>query len=260
MPATIPRVLAGAAALAAVVAMASTAFAGTLFADDFQDGNTTGWTTSGGSWSVVTDGSQVLRQSSTSSTTRALAGSAAWTAYSVRADVRPLAFNGTNRYAAIAARAQNTGNFYYLAVRSNNTAELGKVAGGTADALAAVPLPVAAGTWYRLRLDVSGATVAGYVDDTAVGRVTDGSFAAGRVGLATYNTSAEFDNVTVDDTPGPAPSPSGSPSPSASVSTPPPPPPADRPIGFAAVNAWGQNGTTGGAGGPVVTVRTATYL
>jgi pectate lyase len=32
---------------------------------------------------------------------------------------------------------------------------------------------------------------------------------------------------------------------------------ADRPVGFASVNAWGQNGTTGGAGGPVVEVDTA---
>jgi pectate lyase len=32
------------------------------------------------------------------------------------------------------------------------------------------------------------------------------------------------------------------------------------PTGFASVNAWGQNGTTGGAGGPTVTVSTAADL
>ncbi len=36
--------------------------------------------------------------------------------------------------------------------------------------------------------------------------------------------------------------------------------PSDGPIGFASVNALGQNGTTGGAGGPVVTVTTAAEL
>ena len=40
--------------------------AAVLFNDDFQDGNYTGWSTSSGSWSVVTDGSRVLKQSSTS--------------------------------------------------------------------------------------------------------------------------------------------------------------------------------------------------
>src|SRR5947208_12218264 len=113
-----------AAALAAVLALQGVAFASTLFSDDFSSGSTSNWTHSGGSWSVVTDGSQVLRQSSTSSTARALAGSASWTGYSLRADVKPLAFNGTNRYLAIAARAQSLSSFYYLALRNNNTAEL----------------------------------------------------------------------------------------------------------------------------------------
>jgi pectate lyase len=36
--------------------------------------------------------------------------------------------------------------------------------------------------------------------------------------------------------------------------------PTDGPVGFAAVNALGQNGTTGGAGGPIVTVTTAAEL
>jgi pectate lyase len=40
----------------------------------------------------------------------------------------------------------------------------------------------------------------------------------------------------------------------------PPPPPTDGPIGFASVNALGQNGTTGGAGGPTVVVTTAAQL
>jgi pectate lyase len=40
----------------------------------------------------------------------------------------------------------------------------------------------------------------------------------------------------------------------------PTPNPEDRPVGFASVNALNQNGTTGGAGGPVVTVRTSTEL
>jgi hypothetical protein len=58
----------------AALAVASVASAATLFTDDFQDGNLNGWTRSGGTWSVVTDGTLALRQSSTSSTARALGG------------------------------------------------------------------------------------------------------------------------------------------------------------------------------------------
>jgi pectate lyase len=45
--------------------------AATLFSDNFEDGNSTGWSTSGGSWSVVTDGTRVYKQSRLSSTAHA---------------------------------------------------------------------------------------------------------------------------------------------------------------------------------------------
>ncbi len=48
--------------------------------------------------------------------------------------------------------------------------------------------------------------------------------------------------------------------PTPSTATPTPRPPGEGPIGFASVNALGQNGTTGGAGGPEVTVTTAAEL
>ncbi len=99
---------AGVAVLVAGLTLSSVAFASTLFSDNFESGSLANWSRNGGSWSVVNDGSQVLRQSSTSATTRALAGSATWTDYSVQADVKPLAFNGTNRYVALAARARDT--------------------------------------------------------------------------------------------------------------------------------------------------------
>jgi pectate lyase len=44
--------------------------------------------------------------------------------------------------------------------------------------------------------------------------------------------------------------------PAPSTPAPSTPVPAGRPVGFATVNALGQNGTTGGAGGPTVTVST----
>ena len=44
---------------------AMTALADTVvFGDDFEDGNSNGWSKSGGSWSVLTDGSRVLQQTS----------------------------------------------------------------------------------------------------------------------------------------------------------------------------------------------------
>src|ERR671920_27611 len=105
-----------------VVVTVPTASAATLFTDDFEDGNSSGWTTSGGSWSVVTDGSRALRQSGTSSD----------------------------------ARARN----------------------GSSTTLATAPVTVTVGTWYTLRLEVSGTTLRGTVNNGTTVTATDTRFSA----------------------------------------------------------------------------------
>ncbi|MBB2946534.1 pectate lyase [Actinoplanes lutulentus] len=230
-----------------------------LFGDTFDDGNADGWSRNGGTWSVVTDGTPAYRQSSTSANARALAGATSWTDYTVQARVKPLAFGAADRTAGVAARAQSTSQYYTLVLTGGGTAQLQRVSGGTAAVLATAVVGGGTGTWRTLALRAQGSTLTGYVDGTQVAQATDSSFAGGRIGLVTSYASAVFDDVTVtNDGPGPGPSPS-SPAPSS------PPPPGGCAVsgaasGFAAVNAWGQNGTTGGAGGPVVQVDTAAEL
>jgi len=247
----------------AVVGAATAAFGAPLFTDDFEDGNTTGWSASGGSWSVVTDGSGAYRQSSTSSDARSLAGQSTWGDYAVQARVKPIAFNGTDRFAAVVARAQSNTSYYYLALRSSNRVELRKVVGGSSTTLAAASVTVTAGTWYTLRLEVAGSTLRGFVNGTQLVSGTDSTYTTGRIGLATYNTSASFDDVLVD--PAVAPTATASVTPSVTPSATPSVPPsscANPPqiVGFASVNAWGRSNTTGGCGGPTVTVTTAAQL
>ncbi|GAB3932533.1 hypothetical protein GCM10027614_01890 [Micromonospora vulcania] len=189
------------AALALALGMGATgAYADTLFTDDFEDGNATGWTASGGSWSVATDGSRVYRQSGTSSDARSLAGTASWTDYSVQATVKPTAFNGSNRFVALLARAQSSTSYYYLALRSNNTVELKRLTGGSSTTLDSATTTVTVGTAYTLRIDVAGSSLKGYVNGTLLTEATDSQFASGRIGVATFNASANFDNVQVTST------------------------------------------------------------
>ncbi len=258
--------LGGAAAIATTIAVAvgASATAATLFSDDFADGNGAGWSTSGGSWSVVTDGSPVLQQSSTGADARARAGSASWTDYTVTARVKPTAASGSNRFVAVLARAQSTTSYYYLALRTGNTVELKKLVGGTSTTLASAPVAVSLNTWYTLSLEVSGSTLRGSVNGGAPLVATDGQFASGQIGLATYSLSARFDDVVVTGVGAPQPSasptrsvtPSVSPSVSGSPSSSGTPPAPGRPNGFATVAGYGLATTTGGAGGPTVTVDT----
>ncbi|MEU8077032.1 family 16 glycoside hydrolase [Catellatospora citrea] len=270
-----------AATVAAAMLYAGTANAATLFNDDFNDGNSSGWTTSGGTWSVAADGTPVLRQAGTSSDARARAGSTAWANYTVTARVKLTAVNGTNRFAALLARAQSNTSYYYLALRTNNTVELKKLVGGSSTTLASAAVTVTTGAWHTLSLKASGSSLQGAVDGGVTVSATDSQFATGQIGVATYNAAANFDDVLVADAAGPSPSPStgpsasassspsasprpssspspsASPSPSPSPSGPPPNPPGPgQPDGFATVAGYGQATTTGGAGGPTVTVDT----
>jgi len=265
-------VSAAAGLLTATVLVVTTASAATLFSDDFNDGNSTGWTSSGGTWSVVTDGSGALRQSGTSSDARARAGTTSWTDYTVTVRVKPTAVNGTNRFVAVLARAQSNTSYYYLALRSNNTVELKKLVGGSSTTLASGPATFTLNAWHTLTLEVAGTLIRGSVNGGAALQASDSQFASGQVGVATFNAAANFDDVLVSSSTSPTPtasapssppaspsvSPSASPSisPTPSSSPPPIPPLPSSPDGFATVAGQGTSTTTGGAGGPTVTVST----
>ncbi|WP_440070571.1 pectate lyase family protein [Streptosporangium sp. OZ121] len=241
-----------------LVAMPS-AFAASLFADDFEDGNSNGWSKSGGSWSVVADGSQVYRQSGTGADARTVVGTG-WSGQAVQARVKPIAFNGGGRYVAVLARAQSSGNYYYLGLSNSGSVVLGKRTGGAPATLDSAAATVTPGTWYTLRLEAFGTTLRGFVNNVEVVSATDSTFSSGKVGLAGYYASASFDDVQVTDSGGPS-EPPVTPTVTPTVSPPPGScPTSGTPAGFASVNAWGRNGTTGGAGGPTVEVDTASEL
>jgi len=238
-----------------VTALSGPANAATLLSDDFADGDASGWSTSGGSWSVT---SGAYQQSSTGADAKAQAGSTSWSAQAVSARVRPIAFSTTARSAGVAARAQSMTNYYSLVLTGGGSVQLRRIAGGGVTTLASAPVAVTTGTWYTLTLSANGGTLIGIVDGVQLVTATDSTFATGRAGLVASYASAAFDDVVVTDTPGggtsPSPSGTASPPPAGTCTSP------GAPAGFAAVDAWGQNGTTGGAGGPTVEVDTAAEL
>ncbi len=172
--------------------------AATVFSDDFEDGNSNGWSTSGGSWSVVTDGTKVYKQSGTSATTLSYTGTASWSNYTVQARVKPLSFNGTDRIVGLAARVQSSSNYYFLSLSNSNKLEIRKKAGGTVSTLATKTYTVQTGIWYTLKLDLNGTTIQASVNGNPELTVADASFATGKVGFNTVNASAEFDDINVD--------------------------------------------------------------
>ena len=264
-----------AAALLALAALTMpAALAATLFSDDFEDGNSSGWTTSGGTWSVVADGSLVFRQAGTSADALARAGSSSWTAYTVTAQVKPTAFGGSDRFVALLARAQSNTSYYFLALRADNTLVLGKRVSGTLTTLASASQTVTTGTTYALSLTVSGSALTGSVTGGPTLNASDGQFASGQIGFATRFAAGEIDNVLVTSgvTPSPTPTQSATPTPTPTASATPTPNPTPSPTptgscspppdmeGWATVSGNGHGPTTGGCGGPTVTVTSLAQL
>jgi hypothetical protein len=254
-----------AATVALLVGLSSTAFADSLFADDFSSGNTGAWSKSGGTWTVVTDGSPVAQQSNaTSANARLFAGSTSWSGYTVQARVKPLTL-GQGGFAGLLARASGSTKFFRLALLPGNQVQLQAVNGSSVTVLGSAARTVAAGNWYTLSLEVSGSAVRGSVDGTLVAQATSSLSATGRIGLQTGAASANFDDVVVTSaggtpssapaTPSPsrsAPSPSASPSPSPSGSAP--------PAGGLFVATNGQDTNPGTIAAPLATIQRAVSM
>lgn len=169
----------------------------TLFSDDFQDGNASGWTRSSGTWSVVTDGSLAYRQSGTSADSNTRTGSSSWTDISVQARVKPIAFNGADRFIGVMTRVVNSNHYYFLALQNGNRLVLGKRAGSAPIILASRSFNFTTGTYYTLRLDAQGSSLSGYVNGALLLNATEGEYTSGLIGGATYFASASFDDFFI---------------------------------------------------------------
>jgi hypothetical protein len=68
----------------------------TQFSDDFEDGDSTGWTVHDGNWSVVTDGTKAFQGNNASGYARASAGDPTWKDQVVEARFKPVSWGGTS--------------------------------------------------------------------------------------------------------------------------------------------------------------------
>jgi galactosylceramidase len=137
-------------------------------------------------------------------------GDQTWTDYEVSADI---SFDGTSGWAGIMARVNYAGDGYYafpkgyyfrlapsgawalMAATSTTSSVAGtSLASGTA---------TLSGQWHNVKLQCSGGTLTGYIENNKVCTQSNSSFSSGCVGFCTGDPSgsrntALFDNLIVD--------------------------------------------------------------
>ena len=175
---------------------ASTTLLSGNFESDAVGSIPSGWTASGGTWTVVQDGSHVVKQSTSTSASATLelsAGSTAWTDYSVSVDVKAPA---STAFFGITGRHRDINNSYLLVLKNGKLWQLGKRVNGTFTQFASGKYIYTAGTWYTLRLVFSGSTIKAFVNGTLLRTVTDSSLSSGQIGFRT-SSMPEYDNVVV---------------------------------------------------------------
>lgn len=178
---------------------------GFLFCDDFEDGNSSGWTESGGDWDVVNDGSFVYRGAGASE--ESIAGPTLGDqAVEARVKIESFSSMSASNRAGIIARYGGSSSFYTFQIdgtgdlrllRSTNTVS------GTG--CAAIADSLATGTWYTLRMEITGPAgninIKTYLDGVPKHDCTvtgSNAYGTGRAGVITYGTTtASFDDFRV---------------------------------------------------------------
>ena len=171
-----------------------------LYANDLEQDDWNKWTNTGaGQWSRVTDGSYVYKQNSTSASgARAIAG-VSTDDQIVQARVKATAFDASaNPWFGLMTRYVDDGNYYYVTVRKDGTISLRKLVNGSIHVLDSRAMNVATGRWYTLRMENIGDALRVYVNGVLQLEAIDTTFDAGKYGLMTFRTAAEFDDVVVN--------------------------------------------------------------
>ncbi len=166
-----------------------------LFTDNFESGSFANWTATQGTWSVVTDGTKALAQTSTSDEGRISAGSSAWTNYSVKASIKVDNYN-SNRV-QLCGRYSDGNNYYAASLYKGTTLEIRKKVNGSSSTITSKTLAIATGAYHTIELEMIGSNIKVYVDGTLQLSTTESTLKSGAIGLVPIKAVAKFDNIVV---------------------------------------------------------------
>jgi hypothetical protein len=170
-----------------------------LFSENFEGGNTAGWTSVTGNWTVPTVGTNKVLSSGSQTNTSLITANAgsAWTDYVYEAQMR---MPYTNANAGIVFRVQDADNYYMYRINaSNQMLELYKSVNGVMTLVTSSSFPALEKQWYKVKTVVEGNTITGYVDDELITQWTNPltQLTTGGIGFRTTSAGVHFDDAKV---------------------------------------------------------------
>ncbi|MCM3698668.1 family 16 glycoside hydrolase [Paenibacillus macerans] len=170
-----------------------------LFSDNFEDGNTAGWTSVTGGWNVPADGTNKVLSSGGQTTTSLITANSGglWTDYTYEARMKmPI----TDANAGMVFRVKDANNYYMYRINSSNQKlELYKSVNGKLTAVTSTPFTAKEKQWYTVKAVIQGNTIACYVDGELKMEWTNPvtELTAGGIGFRTTSAGVHFDDVLV---------------------------------------------------------------
>jgi hypothetical protein len=166
--------------------------------DDFEDRDTSDFTFVSGQFALATRGTDdVLAQTATSgfNVSVALANDSDWNYYQrIEADIAPK-FAAADAWVGLVARYIDANNYYYVAIRYDNTFGIYRRLNGSetlmAQGTSSGPFP------SRVALIADGPNIRVEINQRSAALTYDTYLAGGRAGLATFHAAADFDDVHV---------------------------------------------------------------
>lgn len=183
-------------------AIATTFLAGTLFSDDFEDGEAGNWIAARGIWSVIADGSNHVFEHTVIPNTidiaQTLAGQATWTDYTMQASVYAAQFLTSATSIVLYGRYQNTNNYYVFSyVPITHKLSVSKRVAGTQTQLGIKDYTLAANTAHTFKTVFDGSTIELYIDGVQEFSLTDSGLASGKFGFQSRDATLRIDDVEV---------------------------------------------------------------
>ncbi|MGI6264487.1 MAG: FAD-dependent oxidoreductase [Acutalibacteraceae bacterium] len=164
-----------------------------LFEDDFSDPARSAviWAPYNGTWAF--ERGVYAETADASSGAMTYAGDAEWDDYELSATVTPL---DGERWVMLSGRVTDVKNRYVGALTSTQL-QIDRRVNGVSTILAHKSYSAQANRTYIMKMTFEGDRIRLYIDGTLELEATDTAHSAGSIGLATFKTRVDFDNVTV---------------------------------------------------------------